>query len=188
MDFESNYLEGQMLIAMPGMDDARFQRTLIYMCAHSDQGAMGLVVNKAMNNISFPDLMEQLGIQGKGIERDIQVFFGGPVEQSRGFVLHSSDYAQDASLVVNEEYSLTASVDVLQAIADGKGPSKCLMALGYAGWAPGQLESELRSNGWLHVPADNELVFGSDYQGKWPAAVAKLGIDLTLLSGEAGHA
>ncbi len=185
---DSGYLEGQMLIAMPGMEDPRFQRTLIYMCAHSDQGAMGLVVNKVMNNITFPDLLEQLGIQGSGLERDIQVFFGGPVEQSRGFVLHTSDYVQDASLVVNDVYSLTASVDVLKAIADGKGPDKCLMALGYAGWAPGQLESEMQSNGWLHVPADEDLVFGPDCEAKWSAAVAKLGIDLSLLSGEAGHA
>jgi len=188
MDSESDYLEGQMLIAMPGMEDPRFQRTLIYMCAHSDQGAMGLVVNKVMNNITFLDLLEQLGIQGSGLEQDIQVFFGGPVEQSRGFVLHTADYAQDASLVVNDQYSLTASVDVLKAIADGNGPDKCLMALGYSGWAPGQLESEMQSNGWLHVPADEELVFGLNYGGKWPAAVAKLGIDLSLLSGQAGHA
>ena len=119
MDESSDYLEGQMLIAMPHMEDPRFRRTLIYMCAHSDQGAMGLVVNKVMNNITFPDLLGQLGIDGSSIEREIQVFFGGPVEQSRGFVLHSSDYVQEASLVVNDHYSLTASIDVLKALADG---------------------------------------------------------------------
>ncbi len=185
---DNGYLEGQMLIAMPGMEDPRFQRTLIYMCAHSGQGAMGLVVNKVMSNVTFPDLLEQLGIRGSGPERDVRVFFGGPVEQSRGFVLHTSDYMQDASLVINEDYSLTASIDVLKAIADGTGPDKCLMALGYAGWAPGQLEAEIQANGWLHVPADTDLVFGPDHDAKWPAAVAKLGIDLSLLSGEAGHA
>ena len=173
---------------MPHMEDPRFRRTLIYMCAHSDQGAMGLVVNKVMNNITFPDLLDQLGIDGSSIEREIQVFFGGPVEQSRGFVLHSSDYVQEASLVVNDHYSLTASIDVLKALADGNGPENCLMALGYSGWAPGQLESEMQANGWLHVLADEDLVFGTDYEAKWPAAVAKLGIDLSLLSGEAGHA
>ena len=137
MESESDYLEGQMLIAMPGMEDPRFQRTLIYMCAHSDQGAMGLVVNKVMNNITFPDLLEQLGIHGSGLEQDIQVFFGGPVEQSRGFVLHTADYAQDASLVVNDEYSLTASVDVLKAIADGSGPDKMPDGAGLLRLGPG---------------------------------------------------
>ena len=158
------------------------------MCAHSDQGAMGLVVNKVINDTTFSELLEQLGIQGAGPERDVQVSFGGPVEQSRGFVLHSTDYTQKASLVVNDNYSLTASIDVLEAIAAGTGPAKCLMALGYTGWAPGQLEAELQANGWLHVPADEDLVFGHDLHDKWPAAVAKLGIDLSLLSGEAGHA
>jgi putative transcriptional regulator len=188
MKHESGYLEGQMLIAMPGMADERFQRTLIYLCAHSAEGAMGLVVNKAMNNISFPELLEQLGIDGSKLDRKIQVYFGGPVEQSRGFVLHTPDYSQDASLPVDDRFVLTASVDVLRAIAEGTGPRQCLMALGYAGWAPGQLETEIQANGWLHVPADEKLIFDTDDDDKWIAAVSKLGIDLSLLSGEAGHA
>lgn len=183
-----DYLEGQMLIAMPGMEDPRFKRALIYICAHSRHGAMGLVVNKAMTNITFPDLLEQLGVEGDAPPTDIEVFFGGPVEQSRGFVLHTADYAQESSLVVNDEYTLSASLDVLKAIADGRGPKKCLMALGYSGWAPGQLETELQANGWLHVPADQDLVFGIDCESKWIDAVTKLGVDISLLSAESGHA
>ncbi len=184
----SQYLDGQLLIAMPGMMDPRFEHTVIYVCAHSEEGAMGLVVNKLVDHITFPDLLEQLGIDsGVGDDR-IQVHFGGPVEESRGFVLHSVDYLQDSSMPVDEHMALTASIDVLKAISLGNGPRHCLLALGYAGWAPGQLDSEIQANGWLHLESDNELVFGADQDTKWSRAVAKLGIDLTLLSSSAGHA
>jgi len=184
----SQYLDGQLLIAMPGMMDPRFEHTVIYVCAHSEEGAMGLVVNKLVDHITFPDLLEQLGIDsGLGDDR-IQVHFGGPVEESRGFVLHSVDYLQDSSMPVDEHMALTASIDVLKAISLGNGPQHCLLALGYAGWAPGQLDSEIQANGWLHLESDNDLVFGVDQDTKWTRAVAKLGIDLTLLSSTAGHA
>jgi putative transcriptional regulator len=185
---EDGYLPGQLLVAMPTMGDSRFQRTVIYMCAHSAQGAMGLVINKVLDNITFPDLLEQLGIEESTLEQRIQVHFGGPVEQTRGFVLHSSDYIQDSSLVIDETIALTASLDVLKAIASGQGPRHSILALGYAGWGPGQLDAEIQANGWLHAPAEMRLIFEADLDRKWQAAVASVGVDLSLLSGEFGHA
>ncbi|PCJ69415.1 MAG: hypothetical protein COA62_12485 [Rhodobiaceae bacterium] len=190
------YLEGKMLIAMPTMGDDRFSRTLIYMCAHSDEGAMGLVVNKLEASINFPDLLEQLeipkasGSMGEGGSPPIMhVLHGGPVETGRGFVLHSPDYHQEeTTLPISQNIAMTASVEILRDIARGKGPDHAMLALGYAGWAPGQLEQEIQSNGWLHCEADNDLVFGPDIDGKYDQALAKLGIDVSFLSGEAGHA
>ena len=188
MSDEANYLEGQLLIAMPSMADPRFERTVIYMCAHSSAGAMGLVINRLVEHISFAELLTQLGIDPSPGGNEIRVHFGGPVEMSRGLVLHSADYSQDVTMMVDESMALTASMDVLRAIASGDGPSHSLLALGYAGWAPGQLDDEIQQNGWLHVDADHDLVFGRDHDSKWQSAVAKVGIDLALLSGEAGHA
>ena len=182
------YLTGQLLVAMPTMGDPRFERTLIYLCAHSDAGALGLVVNQLAEEITFSELLESLGIEAAVPERSIRVHLGGPVETSRGFVLHSGDYLQEATLVVNEDIGLTASVDVLTAIADGGGPRRSMLALGYAGWAPGQLESEIQANGWLHAPADEDLLFDDDLGTKWNRAVHKIGFDVSMLSGEAGHA
>jgi putative transcriptional regulator len=190
------YLEGKMLIAMPTMGDDRFARTLIYMCAHSDEGAMGLVVNKIAPAIQFPELLEQLEIPNTlapkgegGVSPTVPVLQGGPVEAGRGFVLHSQDYHQDdATLPISENVSMTATVDVLKAIAHGTGPDKAMLALGYAGWAPGQLEHEIQANGWLHCDADDDLVFGINLDGKYDQALAKLGIDVSFLSGDAGHA
>ena len=182
------YLTGNLLVAMPTVGDSRFERALVYMCAHSKAGALGLVVNRLTNEITFPELLEQLGIDPPNGRRTIKVHFGGPVEESRGFVLHSGDYLQDTTLVVNNEIGLTASVDVLTAIAEGEGPRCSLLALGYAGWGPGQLESEIHANGWLHVPADEGLLFGADVSTKWGKALAKIGIEVSSLSGEAGHA
>lgn len=183
-----SYLTGRFLIAMPGMPDDRFQQTLIYVCAHGPEGAMGLVVNKPMESISFPDLLEQLEItvppEGEGIE----VLFGGPVETGRGFVLHSPDYVHDATMVVDDDVALTATVDVLKAIAGGDGPRQSLLALGYAGWGPGQLDDEIKENGWLSVEADAELLFNTGVESKWQAAMKKLGIDPLMLSDSAGHA
>ncbi len=185
---QSAYLAGQCLVAMPAMDDPRFARVVIYVCAHTAEGAMGIVLNRVLESITFPDLLEQLGIQSTPECERIQVHFGGPVEAGRGFVLHSSDYAQEATMMVDTETALTATVDVLKAIAGGMGPRRRILALGYAGWSPGQLDAEMRNNMWLTVPADEELVFGEDMTRKWDRALRKLGIDITMLSGDAGHA
>jgi putative transcriptional regulator len=181
-------LTGQLLVAMPHMADARFARTVVYLCAHSAEGAMGLVVNRLIDSLSFDSLLDQLGLQAGAKEVDLPVHFGGPVESSRGFVLHSADYVQDSTLVIDDDIALTATIDVLKAIANGDGPKERVLALGYAGWAAGQLDAEIHANGWLMVPADHELVFGLDNDSKWQRALAKIGVDLSLLSSEAGHA
>ena len=182
------FLSGQLLIAMPGMQDERFAKTVIYMCAHSPEGAMGLVLNQALDSLTFPDLLEQLGIEEEIGTTDVRVHVGGPVEAGRGFVLHSTDYSQEATLPVDDGIALTATVDVLKAIARGRGPQKSLLALGYAGWGPGQLDDEIKANGWLQAPADPELVFDLNLDNKWERAIGKLGIDPRMLSDEAGHA
>ena len=193
---EANYLDGQMLIAMPVMNDERFERSVIYVCAHSPEGAMGIIVNRPAGSIDFPGLLMQLKIIDKhdriALPEDaeaMKVLRGGPVETGRGFVLHSSDFfIQDSTLAINDEISLTATLDILKAIATGAGPRRAILALGYAGWAPGQLENEIQHNGWLHCPADPDLVFGPDAERKYEIALRKIGIDLAMLSNEAGHA
>ncbi len=185
---DADYLTGQLLIAMPGMRDPRFARTVVYLCAHSADGAMGLVVNRLIGSITFPDLLEQLGIDNKNVSEEIRVHFGGPVESGRGFILHSSDYEQDATLQVSDRVGLTATVDILRDLASGGGPRLSLLALGYAGWGPGQLDAEIQANGWLHVAADDDLVFDDELDGKWERAIGKLGVDLSMLSIDAGHA
>jgi putative transcriptional regulator len=187
-DHSNPYLAGQLLIAMPGMRDDPFFKSVIYMCAHTEDGAMGLVLNQVMDGLSFPDLLEQLGIDEGITGGSVPIHFGGPVEASRGFVLHSDEYLQDATLEVDDGVALTATVDVLKAIARGNGPRQSLLALGYAGWGPGQLDDEIRANGWLQAPADADLIFGSDQTVKWEQSIAKIGIDTRMLSGEAGHA
>jgi putative transcriptional regulator len=188
LEEQSPYLVGQLLVAMPGMGDPRFEKTVIYLCAHNADGAMGLVVNRAMEELTFPDMLEQLGIDVTGNSPSINIHFGGPVESGRGFVLHSSDYLRDATMVVDDDVALTATLDILKAIAGGGGPVQSLLALGYAGWGPGQLDGEIMSNGWLSVDADADLVFGDDLDGKWERAMKKIGIDPRMLSDEAGHA
>ncbi|MFZ0072788.1 MAG: YqgE/AlgH family protein [Xanthobacteraceae bacterium] len=190
------FLDGQMLIAMPSMRDERFARTLIYMCAHSSEGAMGIVVNQPAADISFPDLLVKLDvipanerIQLPRRAGTIKVLKGGPVETQRGFVLHTADFfIENSTLPIDEGICLTATLDILKAIARDEGPASAVLALGYAGWAPGQLEKEIQHNGWLHCTADSELVFGTDTGGKYEKAMGKLGIDLGMLSSEAGHA
>jgi putative transcriptional regulator len=190
------YLDGQMLIAMPTMGDERFARSLIYVCAHSSEGAMGIIVNQPASHISFPDLLVQLDVVGAAdlIELppsagEVKVLKGGPVETSRGFVLHSSDFfIENSTLPIDEGICLTATLDILKAIARGDGPQSAVLALGYAGWAPGQLENEINQNGWLHCAADLELIFGRDTEDKYIKALRKIGIDLGMLSTEAGHA
>jgi putative transcriptional regulator len=187
-DQKEGYLTGQLLIAMPGMADPRFARSVIYMCAHSEDGAMGLVINRELDSLKFADLLEQLGVDDNRADRPVPIHFGGPVETGRGFVLHSADYNQDGTLVVSDETALTATVDILRAIADGAGPRHRFLALGYAGWAPGQLESEIQANGWLCVEADAGLLFDNDPDEKWSRAMAKLGIDAHMLSTDSGRA
>jgi len=190
------YLDGQMLIAMPTMGDDRFARSVIYMCVHSTEGAMGIVVNQPAAHISFSDLLVQLEvvpaaelIQLPSRAGGVQVLRGGPVDTQRGFVLHSSDFfIENSTVPIDEGISLTATLDILKAIARGEGPQSAILALGYAGWAPGQLENEIQHNGWLHCSADAELIFGQDTDGKYERALKKIGIDLGMLSSEAGHA
>src|SRR3974390_3230704 len=190
------FLDGQMLIAMPSMRDERFARTLIYVCAHSSEGAMGIVVNQLAADINFPDLLVKLDvipaaerIQLPRRAGTIKVLKGGPVETQRGFVLHSADFfIENSTLPIDEGICLTATLDILKAIARDEGPASAVLALGYAGWAPGQLETEIQHNGWLHCTADPDLVFGTDTGGKYEKAMGKLGVDLGMLSSEAGHA
>ncbi|GAA3842079.1 YqgE/AlgH family protein [[Pseudomonas] carboxydohydrogena] len=193
---ETTYLDGQLLIAMPVMEDERFARSVIYVCAHSADGAMGIIVNRPAGSIDFPQLLRQLDIidDAAPIElsddgETVKILRGGPVETSRGFVLHSSDYSiKDATLPIDGGICLTATLDILKAIAQGTGPRQAILALGYAGWAPGQLESEIQHNGWLHCPADPDLIFGRDMDDKYQRALKKIGIDLGMLSNSAGHA
>lgn len=185
---ENQYLAGHLLVAMPGMPDPRFAKAVIYVCSHSDEGAMGLVINKAMEDIPLGDLLEQLGVPMSEHAKMISLHMGGPVEQGRGFVLHSPDYVHEGTIVVDDKMALTGTLDILQDIAHGTGPKKSMLVLGYAGWGPGQLDAEILENGWLTVEADPELVFDDDLNAKWQHAIAKLGIDLSLLSEEAGHA
>jgi putative transcriptional regulator len=182
------YLTGQLLVAMPQMRDPRFARSVIYMCAHSADGAMGLVVNRQVGSITFDDLLQQLNIGPNKRSDEIRVHFGGPVEQGRGFVLHSSDYLQTGSLRVDDQVALTATLDILKEMAAGGGPRKSLLALGYAGWGPGQLDAEIQANGWLSVSSDEALVFDADLDHKWERAIGKIGIDFSQLSSDAGHA
>ena len=185
---DGSYVTGQLLIAMPGMRDERFAKSVIYMCAHSEEGAMGLVLNQRLDSLKFAELISQLELDEKHLSKDVPVHFGGPVESGRGFVLHTSDYQQDATLEVVNGVALTATVDILKAIAQGKGPQKSLLALGYAGWGPGQLDMEIRANGWLQVPSDSEIIFDIEPDTKWERAIQRLGIDPRMLSDDVGHA
>jgi len=182
-------LGGKLLIAMPGMGDPRFDRSVILVCAYSDEGAMGLIVNKPAPDLNFAGLLEQLDIPRAPEGRDIRVHFGGPVERARGFVLHSRDYpAGPATMSVPGGYQMTATLDILEAIARGDGPEAALLALGYAGWGPGQLEGEILRNDWLIAEARPDLIFSVQDSLKWTKALKTLGIDPLTLSPTAGHA
>jgi putative transcriptional regulator len=190
------FLDGHLLIAMPSMADKRFARSVVYVCAHSADGAMGIVINKLATEVKFRDLLVQLDIVQARNERQlprgvdlVRVHRGGPVETGRGFVLHSSDFfLENATLPIADGVCLTATLEILRAIAEGRGPGRALLALGYAGWAPGQLEFEIQANGWLHSPADRALLFDDDIDGKYDRALAKIGIEPAMLSTDAGHA
>jgi putative transcriptional regulator len=189
------YLDGKFLLAMPNMSDERFRRSLIYLCAHSDDGAMGLIVNKPAENINFTGLLRQLSIISEEAIRlperieAIPVMRGGPVETGRGFVLHSADFhIESSTLPISNEISLTATLDILRALADGEGPSTAMLALGYAGWGAGQLEGEMQANGWLHCDADPDLIFSVPAEGRYDAAMKKLGVDPAFLAASGGTA
>jgi putative transcriptional regulator len=193
---ESTYLDGQLLVAMPGMMDERFARAVIFICAHSSEGAMGIILNRPAANVTMPDLLVQLEIVPE-IERirlpqkvgSMQVLMGGPVETSRGFVLHSPDFhLAQSTLPIDDGICLTATIDILRAIAAGRGPENAVLALGYAGWGAGQLEMELQANGWLNTPADAELVFNTAADVRYEMALRRIGIEPAMLSMEAGHA
>jgi putative transcriptional regulator len=195
-DGRDGYLDGQLLLAMPGMPDDRFARSVIYLCAHSDEGAMGIIINRPAPSVNFSELLVQLeviapdeAIRLPANAGAVPVLKGGPVETGRGFVLHSNDfYIDNSTLPIDASVSLTATVDILRAIARGAGPGRAVLALGYAGWSPGQLEEELQQNGWLTCPADASLVFDTPLEAKYECALRKLGIDLSFLSGDFGHA
>ena len=190
----AGFLDDQFLIAMPGMKDERFARSVIYICAHSEEGAMGLIINQVQEML-FPDLLVQLGVldEKQAIRlppqaRDLVIRHGGPVDRSRGFVLHSDDYMVESSMPVSDEICLTATVDILRAISSGSGPRRALMALGYSGWGAGQLEHEIAENGWLTCPASVDLLFDPDLDRKYDRILASLGINPAHLSIDAGHA
>jgi putative transcriptional regulator len=191
---ERGFLDGQFLIAMPGMRDTNFARTVIYVCAHSAAGAMGFVINRPQD-LSFSEILLHLKLADEdeigalsGERREFPILAGGPVETGRGFVLHSDDFTSSSSIPISDEISLTATLDIIRAICNGHGPARATMLLGYAGWGPGQLELEISSNGWLNCPASDELIFGSSVDDKYERALASMGIAPEMLSSEAGHA
>ena len=197
--FSGRFLDGQLLVAMPGMEDPRFDRAVVYLCAHSSEGAMGLIINQRAPHLNFADLLYQLniGVDGEQIDLnasggrmpDLDIHVGGPVDAGRGFVLHSADYfIENSTLPIDQSVCLTATVEILRAIAKGQGPTQALLALGYAGWAPGQLEFEIQENGWLICPATPELIFDHDLEHKYERTLHSLGIDPSFLVGHSGHA
>lgn len=181
-------LTGKMILAMPAMGDPRFERAVILICAHSKEGAMGLIVNKPMDDLSFAELLTQLKIGASDKRRDIRLHFGGPVERGRGFVLHSPDYSRSGTTEVGSAYGMTATLDVLEALARGRGPEQAVLALGYTGWGPGQLEGELARNDWLVTEASDELVFGEKNTAKWAGALKAMGVSPLSLSPISGRA
>ena len=185
----TNFLEGKLLIALPGMSDPRFAKSVIFMCAHSSEGAMGIVINRPIEGLGFREMARKLDLAVTASTPDIPVLSGGPVETGRGFVLHSGDYKSDQStLVVSGNVSLTATLDILRAMVVGHGPHRAIFALGYSGWGPGQIEGEIQMNGWLHCDADEKILFDTAVDAKWNAALRKLGVDVSGLSAHAGRA
>ena len=188
---KSPYLTGQLLLAMPSLGDYRFQKAVIFICAHDEQGAMGLVINQTLPGIEMADLLEQLNIDqtDTNIKNDnMPIMKGGPVETSRGFILHTNDFKQDDTIEVNNEYSVTGTIDALKAITEGKGPKEMRFILGYSGWSPGQLDKEIQENSWLITNADRDVLFETKPEETWDKAVKRLGIDPGQLSNDAGRA
>lgn len=188
-DEKKNYLTGRLLLAMPAMGDPRFHKAVIYMCAHDEHGAMGLVINHTLPGIDLSQLLAQLNINPENENTpDTPVMSGGPVETARGFVLHTNDFSQEDTIKIDEEFSVTGTIDALKAIAGGDGPEKMLFILGYAGWSAGQLDEEIQQNAWLVTDADPDLIFQAPPEEKWTEGVKKLGFDPGMLSGAAGRA
>ncbi len=178
----------QLLVAMPTLQDGFFTKSVIYICAHSPAGAMGIVINQRLPDVGFRELLGQLKLPYTKLAVEPVVHFGGPVESGRGFVLHSTDFMRDDTVRINDHTCITGTVDILRAMAEGKGPSKSLFALGYAGWGAGQLEMEMQENSWLVVPADDEVLYRMPLDEKWAAAFSRIGVDPLTLAPEAGHA
>jgi putative transcriptional regulator len=188
IDEADRRLTGQILAAMPALDDPNFAQSVILVCAHNADGAMGIILNRAIEKPDFSGLLKQLDISPVPPAREIRLCAGGPIDAVRGFVLHTRDWTAENSLAVDEDFALTTSLDILKAVAEGNGPRECLLALGYAGWGPGQLDAEFGNNAWLSVPADETLIFEGDNNSRWRRALGKLHVDPLLLSSEAGHA
>lgn len=187
-DQKAGYLEGHLLIATPLITESCFHRSVVYMCAHNAEGAMGIIINHTIENLSFREVFEQLDIKTTGLKKKTPVYFGGPVDAARGFVIHSDDYCQEETFVMENRIALTSNLKILRDIAEGAGPENSILALGYAGWSPGQIEAEVESNSWISIPATPELVFETDNQEKWEKAARQLGVDIYNLSGNVGHA
>ncbi len=185
---QSNFLTGKLLVAMPFMGDNRFDHAVIYVCGHDEYGAIGLVINKPLNSLTFSDLLSQLDITPCPTTRPVQMLTGGPVEVSRGFVLHSVDYQSDSTVRVGENYSITATLDILRTLAVGHGPSKFILTLGYAGWRSGQLEQEIQDNLWMIVGPTDEIIFRAPVEFRWRASMLSLGVDPSTLSLDYGRA
>lgn len=185
---KNNFLTGQLLVSTPALNDTPFEKALVFLCAHSKEGAMGLIVNRKIEQITFSDLLEQLELTPSPSIMIKDVLYGGPVETIRGFVLHSSDYHHGGTLNVNENFALTATLDILKELAQGTGPKNALVALGYAGWGAEQLENEIKLNSWLSIPADSDLLFNLPMEKKWEAAYSKIGINPAMMSTATGNA
>ncbi|MGE4351833.1 MAG: YqgE/AlgH family protein [Bdellovibrionales bacterium] len=185
---KQSWLTGQILIAMPAMLDPRFEKTIVLVCSHGPEGAMGLVLNRLFGELNFKGLLSQFGLSLAPGVPEMPVYYGGPVEPVRGFVLHSNDYQKEATTVITPSIHLSATLEILECLAKGEGPERALLVLGYAGWAPGQLENEIQQNGWLTAPPDDELVFGPDTEVKWNRALGKIGVSPMMLSADFGHA
>jgi putative transcriptional regulator len=188
LSIKPTWFTGQLLVAMPGMADPRFTHAVIFICSHGPNGAMGLIVNRLFGEADFRMLLDQLNLDVLSNTPDIAVHFGGPVEMGRGFVLHSGEYLRDGTTRIDDLVAVTATVEIVQDIAEGKGPEKVVMALGYTGWSAGQLDDEIKRNGWLTVAPDEEILFDSDLETKWERAMGKIGISPAMLSDTAGHA
>jgi putative transcriptional regulator len=184
---EPKFLTGQLLLAMPGIGDPRFEKAVIAMCVHDEEGALGIGLGRIVPRIGFHDLLKQLDIE-PGVAPDVAIHLGGPVEPQRGFILHSLDWGGEGSVQVADRWVLTATLGILKAIAEGRGPTRWIAALGYAGWGPGQLEQELCSNGWFATPGSDELLYGSDVDSRWSRAFSGAGIDPRMLTSDFGTA
>lgn len=181
-------LAGHLLVATPTIQGSCFARSVVYLCAHNEAGAMGIIVNYSVDGIRLGDILTQLDIHKDAEARDLPVHFGGPVESNRGFVVHDADYPTEECLIARDGIAVSANVSILQELARGKGPARGMLVLGYAGWAPGQLESEIETGSWIVAPATKQIMFDTASDLKWNVAIASMGIDLGHLSTDVGHA